>query len=268
MTRCCPPAEATTSGTHFLGDLGRPGSCSGLPNGAPRSIARVAASAPASPELLSRLGIRRQRAHRPGSDDNRDNRRNNDNERSDGFGIDQVLLRWRASDHASLQFGKGTAASICRRCCGSRFAPGRRRLPFDSAGRFRSLRTWPRGYFAGQHLYGDESRIAAAQVASNWREGAPTRGGITVSWLDFSDLGELRAQGLARTNGGRTVVTSDYCLLDLQLAGHTELGNWPTTCIWICAQPGADLARRSPPEFSVMTIDNPAACSSVRDPIR
>ncbi|HPN80770.1 hypothetical protein, partial [Dokdonella sp.] len=102
------PAEATTSGTHFLGDLWLDQDhVSGLLNGRTainrtrgRLRAGIAGSFSPAWEFVASARIAQ------GSDDNRDNRRNNDNERSDGFGIDQILLRWRASDHASLQFGK------------------------------------------------------------------------------------------------------------------------------------------------------------------
>ena len=49
-----------------------------------------------------------------------------------------------------------------------------------------------------------------------------------LAYLDFSDLGELTSQGLARTNtivAGRLV--NDYRLLDLQLIGHAEWAQWP-----------------------------------------
>ncbi len=41
-----------------------------------------------------------------GSDDNRDNRRNNDNERSDAVNLDEFYLRWNAGDNTSLLFGR------------------------------------------------------------------------------------------------------------------------------------------------------------------
>ncbi len=164
-----------------------------------------------------------------GSDDNRDNRRNNDNERSDSFGVDQVLLRWHASELASLQFGK---APLPLDLSPMLWDPDLRPLGIAYEHSF-ALGDLDRlhlvaGYFAGQHLYGDESRIGTAQIAWRWRDGAPTNGSVSLSWLDFSNLGELSRQGLGRTNaqaGGNYL--SDYRLLDLQLGAHTELGNWP-----------------------------------------
>lgn len=164
-----------------------------------------------------------------GTDDNRDNRRNNDNERSDNFGIDQVMLRWRASEDASLQFGK---APLPLDLSAMLWDPDLRPIgvAWDqgfAVGELNRLHLTA-GYFAGDHLYGDESRIGAVQLALGLHEGAPTRGRISLGFIDFSDLDELTRQGLARTN---TVVAgalvNDYRLLDLQLAAHTELGSWP-----------------------------------------
>ena len=164
-----------------------------------------------------------------GSDDNDDNRRNNDNERSDSFGVDQVLLRWRASENANLQFGK---APLPLDLSPMLWDPDLRPLGFAfersvALGDFDRLQ-FVAGYFAGDHLYGDESRIGAAQIGWHWREGAPLRGSAQLAWLDFSSLDELARQGLGRTNtliGGD--YRDDYRLLDLQLGGHLDLGNWP-----------------------------------------
>lgn len=164
-----------------------------------------------------------------GTDSNDDNRRNNDNQRSDDYGLDELLVRWRDGDEAMLQFGKSA-------------------LPIDlspmlwdpdirPAGiayeRVFSLNEFDRlslvaGYFEGQHLYGDESLIGAAQVAWDWHTGAPQRVSVVLSWLDFSQLDELARQGLGRTN--RVIAgqyLSDFNMLDLQVKGHADLGDWP-----------------------------------------
>ena len=181
-----------------------------------------------------------------GSDENRDNRRNNDNERSDSFGVDQVLLRWHTSEMASLQFGK---APLPLDLSPMLWDPDLRPAGFAyehsfALGEFDRLHLVA-GYFAGQHLYGDTSRIGTAQIAWRWRDGAPTRGSASLSWLDFSGLGELTRQGLGRTNaqaGGD--FRSDYRLLDLQLGAHTELGSWPIDLhLDLVRNLGADFAR-------------------------
>ena len=164
-----------------------------------------------------------------GTDSNDDNRRNNDNQRSDDYGIDEFLVRWRDGDEAMLQFGK---SALPIDLSAMLWDPDIRPAGFAyerafTLGEMDRL-TLVAGYFEGQHLYGDESLIGAAQVAWDWRAGAPQRAGIVLSWLDFSNLDELAQQGLGRTNrtfAGQYV--SDYNLLDLQLNGHLELGNWP-----------------------------------------
>ena len=165
-----------------------------------------------------------------GSDDNRDNRINNDNERSDAYGLDQLYLRWQAGENTRVVVGKTP-------------------LPFEL-----SPLTWDRdlrpagasvvhtiptgdfdrfeigaGWFKGQHLYDDDSRIGIVQAGWRWHEGAPTGAGILLSYLDFSDLQQLTSQGLARTNRrvGADRLVSDYRLLDLQLIGRTTVWNLP-----------------------------------------
>ena len=181
-----------------------------------------------------------------GSDDNTDNRRNNDNERSNDFGVDQILVRWRASETASLQFGKAPLPlDLSPMLWDPDLRPGG--IAFERSvalGDFDRLHLVA-GYFAGLHLYGDDSRIGAAQLSWHWREGAALRAHAALSWLAFSNLDELARQGLGRTNaivGGD--YRSDYRLIDLQFGGHAELGNWPIDLhIDVVRNVGADFAR-------------------------
>jgi hypothetical protein len=164
-----------------------------------------------------------------GSDANRDNRRNNDNERSDSIGLDQLLVRWRPGDSTSVAIGKmPLAIDLSPMLWDQDLRPAGVALDHSIAvGELNRLQ-FDAGYLAGQNLYGDESRIGALQVAWRWHEGAPLRGSALLGYLDFSDLDELARQGLGRTNsvaGGRFV--NDYRLLDLQLVGHYEAGHWP-----------------------------------------
>ena len=164
-----------------------------------------------------------------GTDANDDNRRNNDNERSDSIGLDQLFVRWRPGDNTSVTLGKTPLPlELSPMVWDSDIRPAGVALDQSFAiSEFDRLQIVA-GYFAGQHLYGDESRIGAAEIAWRWHEGAPTHASALLSYLDFSDLDDLTKQGLARTNSivaGRLV--NDYRLLDLQLVGHTELGRWP-----------------------------------------
>ncbi|MBI1733179.1 MAG: hypothetical protein HYR49_10510 [Gammaproteobacteria bacterium] len=56
------------------------------------------------------------------------------------------------------------------------------------------------GLFLGNHLYGDESVIRAAQATLQLGEGMDTAWRFSLAWLDFSDLDELARKGLVRTN--------------------------------------------------------------------
>ena len=164
-----------------------------------------------------------------GSDSNDDNRRNNDNERSDDVGLDQLFIRWRPGEQTSMTFGKTPLPlDLSPMLWDADLRPAGvaldQSVPLSEFDRLQFVV----GYFAGEHLYGDESRIGAAEVAWRWHEGAPFHAAAIASYLDFSDLDELTQEGLARTNtivGGHLV--NDYRLLDLQLIGHGEVAHWP-----------------------------------------
>jgi hypothetical protein len=164
-----------------------------------------------------------------GSDANRDNRRNNDNERSDGIGLDRLFVRWHAGESTTVLLGKAPIEiELTPMVWDEDLRPAG--FMFDhslAVGEYDRLQ-FSAGWLAGQALYGDESRIAVAQAAWRWREGAPTNAAILLGYLGFSDLDELTLQGLARTNtivGGR--LPEEYRLLDLQLVGRTGTPRWP-----------------------------------------
>ncbi len=164
-----------------------------------------------------------------GSDSNRDNRRNNDNERSDSVGPDQFYLRWHMRDSTDLLAGKAPfPLELSPLVWDQDLRPIGLSLEHTMAvGDFNQLQLLA-GYFAGDHLYDDQSRISALQASFRWHEGAPQRFGVLLSFLHFTDLEQLTQQGLARTNRriGSDLV-SDYQLLDLQLVGGLTLGEWP-----------------------------------------
>lgn len=162
-----------------------------------------------------------------GSDTNQTNRANNDNERSDSANVDELYLRWRGGESTSVLLGK-TAFPI-------QTTP----LVWDddmrpiglSVGHSIAVGDLHRislvgGYFAGDHLYDDDSRIAAAQVGWHWHEGTEFSGDVQLAWLDFSDLQTLVDRGLGRTNRRVAgVLVSDYELLDLQVGVRAMVGD-------------------------------------------
>lgn len=164
-----------------------------------------------------------------GSDANKDNRRNNDNEESDDANLDEAYVRWLPGESTQLTLGK-TAFPIALspmvwdddlRPVG---VSGEHSFPTGEFSRLRLVG----GYFAGDHLYGDDSRIAAAQAAWLINEGAPWSGEVALAYLEFDDLERLTREGLARTNrrvAGR--LASDYELLDLQLALRSSAWSIP-----------------------------------------
>lgn len=163
------------------------------------------------------------------SNDNREDRSYNLNERSNDAAVDQFFMRWKPNENASLLLGKTLFPLELTPLVWDRdLRPIGVSGDFSTAiGEFDRLRLVA-GYFAGDLPYGDNSRIGAVQLSYTWHEGAPTNAGALLSYLDFSDLDQLVLQGLSRTNRriGNTLI-SDYHLLDLQVFGRTRAGDWP-----------------------------------------
>ena len=85
------------------------------------------------------------------------------------------------------------------------------------------------GYFLGNHLYGDESKVRAAQATLRIGEGKAVNYRAAVSWIEFGDLDTLAREGLGRTNA---VVpgdgyANDFDLLDIQLEAGFTVYDWP-----------------------------------------
>jgi len=156
-------------------------------------------------------------------------RSHNSNERSNDIAIDQFFLRWRVGEDASVLLGK-TELPLQRapmlwdndlRPVG---ASGTVSFAVNEFDRLQLIA----GYFAGNLMYGDDSRIGAVQAAYNWHEGAPVNGSVLVSYMAFSSLEQLTLQGLSRTNRrvGNQLV-SDFDLLDVQFVGRALVWNKP-----------------------------------------
>lgn len=176
---------------------------------------------------------------------NSEDRSYNNNERSNDVAADQLFVRWRPSENTALLAGKAVfplelTPMVWDQDLRPIGASVDTSFAVDAFDRFQFIA----GYFAGDLPYGDDSRIAAVQAAYRWHEGQPTNASIIVSYLDFSDLEQLTAEGLARTNRhvGDELI-SDYHLLDMQLVGRMRPGDWPLEArIDLLRNLGADTA--------------------------
>jgi hypothetical protein len=179
------------------------------------------------PSLEFGAAIKLAAANNPNSDD----RLFNENERSNDVAADQLFLAWHPGDNASVLLGKAVfPLQLSPMLWDDDLRPLGASVAFAFApDEFDRLRVTA-GYFAGDLPYGDDSRIAALQAAYQWHEGAPVNASVLLSYLDFSDLGQLTSQGLSRTNrriGASNRLLSDYRLLDLQLAAGARVGDMP-----------------------------------------
>lgn len=181
-----------------------------------------------------------------GSDDNDDNRRNNDNEASDGAVLDTLFARWRAGESTTVQLGKAPLPlSLTPLTWDQDLRPIGASVSHDIAlGDFDRLGIVA-GWYAPDHLYGDDSRLAAAQLGWHIREGAPVSGEVLLSYLVYDDLETLVREGLARANrrvAGR--LANDYELLDLQLGLVWRAGEVPVVArLDLVRNLGADTQR-------------------------
>lgn len=165
-----------------------------------------------------------------GSDSNRDNRRNLDNQRSNGLWLDQLWWRQRFAGGGEVTLGK--AALPLRhsplwwdedlRPAGASVVVRRSVRDFDEA--WLVLGAW-----RTQHLYGDRSSLVS--VEGGWRgfQAAPLALELVAGWNRFSSIDRLAAQGLARGNRvaqGRYL--SDFRLLHLQAALGWRTGALPS----------------------------------------
>ena len=152
-----------------------------------------------------------------GSDSNRDNLRNLDNEKSNGIGLDELSVGWRG-ESLSWQLGKTALPLIASpltwdrdlRPIGASASVDR---PLGDFHRWRGTL----GYFAPDHLYGDDSRLAGAQLSWFLNEGGLLGGELHLSYWRYDDLQSATASGLMRSNrivNGR--LQSDFELLNVQ----------------------------------------------------
>ncbi len=164
-----------------------------------------------------------------GTDDNADSRRNNDNEISNDTELDELYASYAISESALLRVGKTAMPLVLSPLLWDRdLRPVGASFEYSGEVRDFDALHFQAGYFAGDHLYGDESRITAIQFGYGWMEGAGTGFSAFLSYLDFDDLETFARQGLARTNRRVAgLLVSEYELLDLQLIGRTQVREKP-----------------------------------------
>lgn len=164
-----------------------------------------------------------------GSDDNADNIRNLDNERSDSGGIDELYVAWAASESTRFQLGKGRNPFVTTPLTWDRdLRPIGAYVEYQTSVRDFDAFYFTGGYFAGDHLYSDDSKIAGLQIGYGWMEGAESGFSTFLGYFDYSDLDRAARSGLGRTNrrvNNRFV--SDFDLLNWQLIGRLQLAEKP-----------------------------------------
>lgn len=198
-----------------------------------------------------------------GTDSNRDNRRNLDNEKSNGVGLDQAVFTWHASEQWDVALGKDIfPLATTPLTWDSDLRPlGVAVLGRGDLGDFDRW-TLTAGSWRGEHLYDDESRIHAIQAGWQWRPGAPFSGELLLGYLEFDHLERAVREGLTRTNrriGNRLV--SDYRLANLQGALTWLIDEDPLTArLDLVRNLGAD-DERDGARFSVIYGDSRQAGS-------
>jgi len=193
---------------------------SGLPLGRAdmeraRSFLRLGVAAAPAPWV--ELGLAGKAAL--GSDHTADNAINFDNERSDAVSLDAAYAKLRPLAGLTLAAGKLESPFWLTPIA---WDDDLRPIGVSAAYRldvraYDELR-FAAGWFATDHLHGDDTRFAGAQAAWLWQPGAAWSGEALVGHLAFDRLGGLPPE-LFRTNVARAGrLVSDYRLLDAQLA--------------------------------------------------
>ncbi len=164
-----------------------------------------------------------------GNDDNRDNRRNLDNERSDAGGLDELYVAYQFTPEVQGILGKTNFPLMLSPMVWDRDL---RPIAAAVSGEWETDSGWTIGttvgYFAGNHLYNDDSRIAAGQLSLRTQLSDRVEGELLLSYLGFSDLTQLVQQQLGRTNRvARGELASDYRLVDAQLIFRSAISDWP-----------------------------------------
>lgn len=163
-----------------------------------------------------------------GSDSNRDNLANNDNQPSNGVDPDHWWLGYRTP---------GLGAVLGKQPLPLELSPMLWDADQRPLGAFLAVRRDVRGFDrlvldAGaarlDHALGGESRFTAVQASWLIRPGAELSGDLRLAWIGHSRVDSLARDGLARGNrGDGSGLLSDFRLLDLQIGLRREFPNGP-----------------------------------------
>lgn len=164
-----------------------------------------------------------------GTDSNADNRRNLDNEKSNGLGLDELWFGWRSSEQLEWRVGKQPLpAATTPLTWDTDLRPvGLALVASRPSGDFNRW-SLSAGYFQPNHLYQDDSTLALIQGGWHYQEGAPFSAEVRLGWWKYDDLERLTREGLARSNRvqGNTLL-SEFELLNLQVAATWQTAHNP-----------------------------------------
>ncbi|MCG8432400.1 MAG: hypothetical protein MJA83_00035 [Gammaproteobacteria bacterium] len=164
------------------------------------------------------------------SRDNDDVRLDYDNEKADDEVLDQLYIRLTPSERTEFLLGQSEFPALLTpmvwdediRPIGASVSQS---VAISSFSSFQFLA----GYFHGNHLFDDDSRIGLAQAIFNVGEGKNISYQFALGYLEFDDLEGFPAEMLDRTN--RTTIlgefVSEFEIVDTQFAVLKRGERWP-----------------------------------------
>lgn len=155
---------------------------------------------------------------------------NLDNELADDISIDELFVRLNMTEDTSILVGQSVfPLSLSPMVWDNDLRPqGVSFQHTKNVGDFSSFE-FTGGAFLGNHLFGDSSRINAAQAALRIGEGTTFAYHITASYLGFDNLSDLSRNGLRRTNslGAGGAFAEEFDIVDIQFGTNIRWRNFP-----------------------------------------
>ncbi|MCG8432399.1 MAG: putative porin [Gammaproteobacteria bacterium] len=155
------------------------------------------------------------------SESNAETRFNLDNEKADDESVDELFLRVNYAADSEFLFGQSRFPfELTPALWDQDLRPQGVSLRHRFAlGTFSSFDITA-GAFLGNHIFEDESRVSAVQVAWRFNQGRRTEFELALAYLDFEEMDELALNGLRRTNLSAPDGTflNDFNIADLQFA--------------------------------------------------